>query len=139
MLFEWPMKGGKDLFPIGPIENGVNQGTSEAHLKREELEAIDIPAPFGTEITAIHDATIGYTGWMGEAGIVVEYVFDTEQDYFLCRACHIQDGGILVNYGQRVLAGESIGLVGNTGLSTGPHEHFVMELNGNRVNPENYL
>ncbi len=42
---------------------------------------------------------------------------------------HLQEGGVLVHVGQRVLAGQQIGLSGNTGFTTGPHLHFAVQVN----------
>jgi murein DD-endopeptidase MepM/ murein hydrolase activator NlpD len=47
---------------------------------------------------------------------------------------HLREGGVWVRQGQRVHAGQTIGLSGNTGYTSGPHLHFAIEVNrGMRV------
>jgi murein DD-endopeptidase MepM/ murein hydrolase activator NlpD len=46
---------------------------------------------------------------------------------------------ILVRVGERVRRGDRIALVGNTGLSTGPHLHYEVHVNGRAVDPRRYI
>lgn len=46
---------------------------------------------------------------------------------------------ILVEENQQILQGQAVLKVGSTGISTGPHAHFEVRINGNIVNPESYF
>ena len=52
---------------------------------------------------------------------------------------HMQPGSMCVSPGQRVQRGQQVGRIGGTGNVTGPHLHFEVRINGNRVNPAPYL
>ncbi len=52
---------------------------------------------------------------------------------------HLLQGGLKVKVGDRVTAGQTIGLMGNTGISTGTHLHFEIKLDGKHVDPKEYM
>ncbi len=95
---------------------------------------MDFTAPTGTEIYATGDGVIEITN-SSKRGygnkIVVNHGFGYKTLY-----AHMR--GFNVKKGQRVKRGDVIGFVGNTGLSTAPHLHYEVSVNGKRVNPVNY-
>ena len=103
-------------------------GTSRLHT------GIDYGASEGTPIRASADGVVVSASWFGGYG----------------NATIIDHGGGLatlyghqssmgVSAGQKVTAGQTIGRVGCTGDCTGPHVHFEVRVNGDPVNPANYL
>jgi murein DD-endopeptidase MepM/ murein hydrolase activator NlpD len=78
--------------------------------------------------------TVSSAGWSGGYGY---QVLITHPDGSQTRYAHLSK--VLVSAGQSVAQGQKIGLSGNTGISTGPHLHFEIILNGTPVNPLNYI
>lgn len=83
---------------------------------------VDIGAPIGTPIYAARAGVVVYSGYLYSTGNVVCILQD---DGRVSRYMHMSVIG--VGTGQYVSQGETIGQVGNTGLSTGPHLHFQVE------------
>ena len=94
---------------------------------------MDFSANIGTPVYATGDGVIKKAGWQSGYGkiIIVSHGFGYETWY-----AHLNKYNVRV--GQKVVRGEVIGEVGNTGKSTGPHLHYEVHLKGKVVNPVNY-
>ena len=97
-------------------------------------EGIDIAAPTGTPIAASRGGTVIHAGWMGGYGnlVVIDHGGGISTAY-------AHQSAIGVSSGTQVLQGQTIGYVGNTGNSTGPHLHFEVRVNGAATDPMGYL
>ncbi len=94
---------------------------------------MDFSANIGTPVYATGNGVVKKAGWQSGYGkiIVVDHGFGYETWY-----AHLNKYKVRV--GQKVVRGEVIGEVGNTGKSTGPHLHYEVHLKGRVVNPVNY-
>jgi murein DD-endopeptidase MepM/ murein hydrolase activator NlpD len=91
----------------------------------------DYGAPYGTPILAVGDGVVEQVGYNGGNGKFVKIKHDrTYQTQYL----HMQAYGKGIKKGTRVRSGQTIGYVGSTGLSTGPHVCFRFWKNGQQVN-----
>ena len=98
---------------------------------------VDINAPMNANIVAAAAGTVIWSGWRsGGSGntIIIDHGGGVTTLYL-----HIKEGGLLVKEGQKVKAGQTIAKVGSTGLSTGPHLHFEVRINGERQDPLKYI
>ena len=95
---------------------------------------VDFGAKRGTPLRAVGDGQVIYAGWMRGYGKVVKI---DHGGGFVSLYAH--QSKILVKLRQRVKRGETIGKVGSTGRSTGPHLHFGLYLRGKPVDPLHYI
>ena len=91
---------------------------------------VDIVAPYGSGVAAAAGGTVVFTGWVAVGGLSVRirHADGLESGYY-----HM--GAIYVAPGQTVTRGQIVGSVGMTGVTTGPHVHWEVKLNGQFVNP----
>lgn len=91
---------------------------------------LDIAADEGEKIKAAYYGTVTKVDYDDVSG---KYIELTHSDGLVTRYLHCSE--IIAEEGMVVRSGETIALVGSTGRSTGPHLHFVIEIDGEKVNP----
>jgi murein DD-endopeptidase MepM/ murein hydrolase activator NlpD len=99
-----------------------------------EHSGIDLAAPTGTPIRA---AAPGIVAWTRTGRSYGNYTMIIHEGGFATLYAHMSAFG--ANAGEYVTRGQTIGYVGSTGFSTGPHLHFEVRLNGIPVNPYTYI
>ena len=114
----------------GRISSGFGGRRDPIQGGHRHHDGIDIAAPRGTPIAAAAAGTVVFAGRKGGYGNMVEI---EHPDGRHTRYGHAEC--IMVNPGDKVEDGQMIATVGSTGRSTGPHLHFEVTENGNRVDP----
>lgn len=95
---------------------------------------LDFKGAVGSPIFAAAEGRVTFAGWKSGYGQAIEI---THGNGMLTRYAHLSRIGVKV--GQDVDAGDTIGGLGNTGRSTGPHLHFEVRINDRAVNPRPFL
>jgi murein DD-endopeptidase MepM/ murein hydrolase activator NlpD len=103
------------------------------HLARPH-EGIDVTAPMNAEIEAPASGIVTQVSWVEGYGnmLTIDHGYGLVTRYAHCSK-------ILVARGARVKRGQKVAHVGSTGLSTGPHLHYEVWVNGRPVNPMKYV
>lgn len=122
----WPVRGW--------VTSSFGQRISPFTGRLQMHEGLDICARPGTPVKTAADGVVIYSGWKTDFGKLV--TIDHGYGY-RTRYGHLMK--IYVKNGQRVKRGDTIGALGNTGRSTGPHLHYEVKVRGLPVNPKTYL
>lgn len=122
--------------PVVPVKNAritsdFGYRTNPVSGKYGFHTGIDLAADEGTPVAASFYGKIIETG---SSDVWGNYILMEHSESFQTYYCHLSE--IYVSEGAVIRQGETIGLVGSTGWSTGPHLHFEVRINGVRVNPE---
>jgi len=101
-------------------------GTERAHL------ATDYAAPTGSPVVAVANGIVTFAGWDSGYGNLVRIKHSSGLTSGYAHLSQIASG---IRSGHAIKQSELVGLVGQTGLATGPHLHFMMTKNGIPINP----
>jgi len=125
--------------PIGvPLDGKINSGYGRRRDPMNHRVAfhggVDIDAVRGERVRTPADGVVRYAGWYRALGRAV--IVKHKNGY---RTTYGHLSKIMVKTGQKVQAGDVIGLAGSSGRSTGPHLHYEIAKDGKRVNPKKYM
>lgn len=101
---------------------------------REMHSGVDLKGRTGDPVKATANGTVTFAGYKGDYGYVVMV---QHKNGYETRYAHLNR--TKVRRGQRVDVGETIGLLGSTGRSTGPHLHYEVLQHDRKLNPERYF
>ncbi|HEY1720162.1 MAG TPA: M23 family metallopeptidase [Magnetospirillaceae bacterium] len=113
--------------PFGSRDDPFNEQTA-FH------EGVDLGAPLNSPVMATADGVVTWAGWRDKYGILVEIDHGRGLS---TRYAHL--GRTLVKVGDHVTRGRPIGLLGNTGRSTGPHLHYEVRVNDQPTDPMKFI
>ena len=125
-LMKTPINGARLSSPFGMRKHPID-GFNKMH------KGTDFAAPMGTPIMASGSGIIKKAGWCGGGGncIVIKHNSTYQTIY-----AHMSKFAKSIRNGVRVKQGQTIGYVGSTGKSTGPHLHYEVLINGKKVNSQ---
>ena len=120
---------------VTPIEGTITSryGVS-SRIRKSTHTGLDISAVTGTDIKVVADGTVISAGYSGSYGYLVKVDHGNGVETW-----YAHTSKMYVKVGEQVEAGDVIAAVGSTGNSTGPHLHLEIRVNGEHVNPQNYL
>lgn len=129
--------GGKFLWPCPSSQRITSQYGYRIHPvynTKKFHSGIDIGAPYGVDIVASADGTVTLAATNGGYGkcVIVNHGSGLSTLY-------AHNSTLLVTQGDKVKKGQVIAKAGSTGVSTGPHLHFEVRVNGSTTNPLEYL
>jgi murein DD-endopeptidase MepM/ murein hydrolase activator NlpD len=123
----WPVLG-RITSPFGATRISNSSGGTRPHM------GLDIGAPIGTPVIAPADGTVIFAGRESEYGRLISI---DHGHGFTTRYGHLRE--MHVKTGERVRMGQTIGSVGTSGSSTGPHLHYEVRIQGKPTNPRLFL
>ena len=125
-LMKTPINGARLSSPFGMRKHPID-GFNKMH------RGTDFAAPMGTPIMASGDGIVKKAGWCGGGGNCVKIKHNSTYQTVYAHMSKFARG---IKAGVRVKQGQTIGYVGSTGKSTGPHLHYEVIVNGKKVNSQ---
>lgn len=123
------------ILAVTPIEGKITSryGASSS-IRKSTHTGLDISAVQGTDIKAVADGTVIFASYNGSYGNLVKIDHGNGVETW-----YAHTSKMYVEVGDTVSAGDVIAAVGSTGNSTGPHLHLEIRVDGEYVDPQDYL
>ncbi len=115
------------------ISSGYGPRLHPIHGYTRFHRGLDFAAPKGTPVIAAADGIVVKSSWYGDYG---HYIEIQHSGGYSTVYAHLSGYAKHIHPGVRVAQGRTIGFVGTTGSSTGPHLHFELKKNGSQINPK---
>ena len=125
-LMKTPINGARLSSPFGMRKHPI-LGFTKLHA------GTDFAAPSGTPIMASGSGTITRAKWCGGGGNCIKIKHNSTYETIYAHMKNFAKG---MKVGKKVKQGQIIGYVGSTGMSTGPHLHYEVLINGKKVNSQ---
>jgi murein DD-endopeptidase MepM/ murein hydrolase activator NlpD len=125
-LMKTPINGARLSSSFGMRKHPI-KGYNKMH------KGTDFAAPSGTPIMASGSGTITRARWCGGGGNCIKIKHNSTYETIYA---HMKNYARGIKEGKKVKQGQVIGYVGSTGLSTGPHLHYEVIVNGKKVNSQ---
>ena len=125
-LMKTPINGARLSSPFGMRKHPID-GFNKMH------RGTDFAAPLGTPIMASGNGVVKKAGWCGGGGNCVVIKHNSTYQTVYAHMSKFANG---IRSGARVKQGQTIGFVGSTGKSTGPHLHYEVIVNGKKINSQ---
>ena len=125
-LMKTPINGARLSSPFGMRKHPI-LGFNKMHM------GTDFAAPMGTPIMASGSGTITRAKWCGGGGNCIKIKHNSTYETIYAHMRNFAKG---MKVGKKVKQGQIIGYVGSTGMSTGPHLHYEVLINGKKVNSQ---
>lgn len=127
------LPGGRFLWPV--VSSSSNNGRYITQYFNWRHAGVDIDGDYSNPVIASDGGMVKLV-YYGRTGYGFQVVIDHENG-ILTRYAHLSK--ILVEQGQRIERGSTVGILGTTGRSTGTHLHYEIFVNGRRINPLSYI
>ena len=125
-LMKTPINGARLSSSFGMRKHPIS-GFTKMH------QGTDFAAPMGTPIMASGTGTVTRAKWCGGGGNCIKIKHNSTYDTIYA---HMKSFAKGIKVGKKVRQGQIIGFVGSTGMSTGPHLHYEVIINGQKVNSQ---
>ena len=122
----------QDILLMSPVSSGI---ISSAYDPSKSHFGIDFVCKEEEPIKSTYDGTVLFASWTKDSGYVISIIHPNN-----LISVYKHNSKVFVKAGQSIKTGDVISIIGNTGeLTSGPHLHFELWLNGKSINPSEFI